>query len=74
LGAAIATTAMLFDVEVFVMFGGVIKAKDYLLAPARKAVPNYSHRSISQRVRVLTAELGDDAGLFGAAWIANHSV
>jgi glucokinase len=74
LGAAIATMAMLFDVEVFVMFGGVIKAKDYLLAPAREAVPNYSHRSISPRVKVLTAELGDDAGLLGAAWIANHSV
>ncbi len=74
LGAAIATMAMILDVETFVLFGSVVKAGNLLIEPAREAVPNYSHRSISGRVRILTAELGDKAGMLGAAWIAKHQV
>jgi glucokinase len=72
LGAGIATIAMMLDIETFVLFGSVVKAGKVLLGPARAAVPNYSHRSISSRVRILTAELGDWAGMLGAAWIAKH--
>ena len=73
LGAAVATIAMMLDIETFVLFGSVVKAGKLLLDPAREAVPNYSHRSISSRVRILTAELGDTAGILGAAWIAKHN-
>lgn len=72
LGAAVATMAMLLDVDTFVLFGSVVKAGHLLLDPAREAVPGYSHHSISSRVRLLTAELGDNAGMMGAAWIAKH--
>jgi glucokinase len=72
LGAGIATIAMMLDIETFVLFGSVVKAGRLLLDPARAAVPDYSHRSISSRVRILTAELGDRAGMLGAAWIAKH--
>jgi glucokinase len=72
LGAGIATIAMMLDIETFVLFGSVVKAGDLLIKPAREAVPNYSHRSVSSRVRILTAELGDRAGMLGAAWIARH--
>ena len=73
LGAAIATVAMLMDVNTFVLFGSVVKAGSLLIEPARAAVPNYSFSSVSQRVRVLVAELGDDAGILGAAWAARES-
>lgn len=72
LGAAVATMAMLFDIDTFVLFGSVVKAGHLLIDPAREAVPGYSHHSISSRVRILTAELGDNAGMMGAAWIAKH--
>jgi glucokinase len=72
LGAAIATMAMMLDIETFVLFGSVVKAGELLLEPAREAVPNYSHRSVSNRVRILTAGLGDQAGMLGAAWIARY--
>lgn len=72
LGAAVATMAMLLDVDTFVLFGSVVKAGHLLIDPAREAVPSYSHHSISSRVRILTAELGDNAGIMGAAWIAKH--
>lgn len=68
LGAAIATIAMLNDIDTFVLFGSVVKAGELLLAPAREAVPHYSHQSISSRVRILVGALGNDAGILGAAW------
>lgn len=72
LGAGIATLAMLLDIETFVMFGSVVKAGELLLRPTREAIPGYSHKSVSDRVRVLSAELGDKAGMLGGAWIAKH--
>lgn len=68
LGAGIATIAMTLDISTFVLFGSVVKAGDLLLEPARRAVPKYSHKSISSRVRVMVGELGNDAGILGAAW------
>jgi glucokinase len=68
LGAGIATIAMTMDISTYVLFGSVIKAGELLLAPARAAVPRNSYHSIATRVRILTAELGNDAGILGAAW------
>ncbi|HZQ07624.1 MAG TPA: ROK family protein [Anaerolineae bacterium] len=68
LGAGIATTAMIMDITTFVLFGSVVKAGELLLKPAREAVPWYAHQSVSARVRVLVGELGNDAGILGAAW------
>jgi glucokinase len=68
LGAGIASIAMTMDINTYVLFGSVIKAGELLLAPARAAVPRYSYHSIATRVRILTGELGNDAGILGAAW------
>ncbi|MGA3090869.1 MAG: ROK family protein [Terriglobales bacterium] len=68
LGAGVATIAMTMDISTYVLFGSVIKAGELLLAPARAAVPHYSHHSIAARVRILVGELGNDAGILGAAW------
>jgi glucokinase len=70
LGAAIATIASTMDISTYVMFGSVIKAGELLLAPARAAVSHYSYPSIASRVRILLGELGNDAGILGAAWAA----
>lgn len=68
LGAGIATVAMTMDISTYVLFGSVVKAGELLLAPMRAAVPLHSYDSIASRVRILTAELGNDAGILGAAW------
>ena len=72
LGAAIATVAMLMDVDTFVLFGGVAKAGELLFAPARAAVPKYSYKSVSKRVQIKACELCDDAGVVGAALVARQ--
>jgi glucokinase len=68
LGAAIATMAMLNDIDTFVLFGSVVNAGDLLLNPARKAVPRYSYPTIASRIKIMVGELGNDAGILGAAW------
>ena len=72
LGAGIATLAMLMDVDTFVLFGGVAKAGELLMAPTRAAVPRYSYQSVSRRVQIKGCELGDDAGVMGAALVARR--
>lgn len=73
LGAAIATIAMLNDIHTFVLFGSVVKAGDLLLTPARSAVPRYSYPTVSSHIQIMVGELGNDAGILGAAWGAESS-
>jgi glucokinase len=72
LGAGVATIAMLMDISAFVVFGSVVKAGDLLLEPARRAIPRYSFQSVGSRVTIVPGELGNDAGILGASWIARH--
>jgi glucokinase len=73
LGAGLGTLAMLMDISTFVMFGGVTAAGELLLAPVREALKHYSYRSVGGRARVVLAELGNDAGILGAAHAAKSA-
>jgi glucokinase len=72
LGAAVATMAMMLDVDLYVVGGSVAKAGDLLLEPARRGAPKYSHRSVGARVRIVPTALGDDGPIFGCAWLARQ--
>jgi glucokinase len=72
LGAAVATMAMMLDVDLYVIGGSVAKAGDLLLEPARRGVPKYSFHSVSERVRIVGTELGDDGPILGCAWLARQ--
>jgi len=71
LGSGLADVAALLDPEVFVIGGGVSEAGDLLLIPARAAFEaNLVARDHRPIARVVSAELGNDAGLVGAADLA----
>jgi glucokinase len=72
LGTAIATLAMLLDIELYVLGSSVAKCGDVLLEPTRQAVPRHAHRSVAARVRVVCSELSDDGPILGCGWIARH--
>ncbi len=72
LGTAVATMAMIVDVDLYVMGGSVAKAGDLLLEPARQAVPRHSFASVGSRVRIVATELGDDGPVLGCAWLARQ--
>jgi glucokinase len=69
LGIALASFANIFDPDAIVVGGGVIAAGDLLLEPARRELRG---RALSpmNRVPVVEAQLGPDAGMVGAAAMA----
>ncbi|NEB10567.1 ROK family protein, partial [Streptomyces coelicoflavus] len=67
LAAGIAATATLVEIDIAVVGGGVGKAGDVLFAPLRKALTDYATLSFVQRLVVVPAQMGTDAGLVGAA-------
>jgi glucokinase len=69
LGVALASFANIFEPEVIVIGGGVIAAGELLLAPARRELEARALRPMN-RTPVLAAELGEDAGMIGAAAMA----
>jgi glucokinase len=69
LGVALASFANVFEPEVIVIGGGVIAAGELLLAPARRELEARALRPMN-RTPVLAAELGEDAGMIGAAAMA----
>jgi glucokinase len=69
LGVALAGFANIFEPEVIVIGGGVIAAGELLLAPARRELEARALRPMN-RTPVVAAELGEDAGMIGAAAMA----
>ncbi|MFJ8731317.1 ROK family protein [Streptomyces bauhiniae] len=67
LAAGIAATATLVEIDIAVIGGGVGKAGEVLFAPLRKALADYATLSFVQRLTVVPAQMGTDAGLVGAA-------
>ncbi|MBO1330232.1 ROK family protein [Streptomyces sp. VRA16 Mangrove soil] len=73
LAAGIAATATLVEIDIAVIGGGVAKAGDVLFAPLRRALRDYATLSFVQRLTVVPASTGTDAGLVGAAAAALHA-
>ena len=69
LGVALASFANIFEPEVIVVGGGVMTAGDLLLDPARRELQARALKPMN-RTPVVPAELGEDAGMIGAAAMA----
>jgi len=71
--AMIASVGAVCDLDLVVVGGGVAKSGALLFDPLRKAVATYARLDFLRGLRVLPAELGGDAGLVGAAQLANSA-
>jgi glucokinase len=69
LGVAFANLANIFDPDVIVVGGGVLAAGELLLEPAREEMRSRALPPMNG-TRVTGAELGEDAGMIGAATMA----
>ncbi|AGB21379.1 transcriptional regulator/sugar kinase [Mycobacterium sp. JS623] len=65
--AMIASVGAVCDLDLVVIGGGVAKSGALLFDPLREALASYARLDFIRDVRVLSAELGGDAGLVGAA-------
>lgn len=71
LGAGIASLCVVLDPACVVIGGGVIEAGEILLGPTREAVErNMPFAGKHPSPRIIAAELGNEAGLVGAADLA----
>jgi glucokinase len=73
LGVALASFANVFNPDVIVIGGGVAAAGDLLLDPAREEMRARTLPPMN-RTEVKQAELGDDAGMIGAAAMARAEI
>jgi glucokinase len=69
LGVALAGFANIFEPETIVVGGGAMAAGDLLLDPARRELEARALKPMN-RTPVVPAELGEDAGMIGAAAMA----
>lgn len=74
LGLGLANLAAAFDPSCFVIGGGVSEAGDLLLGPARDTFRrSLTGRGFRPEPRIVRAELGNEAGLIGAADLAREA-
>jgi predicted NBD/HSP70 family sugar kinase len=71
LGIGLCNIVHLLNPEVIAIGGGVAGAGDLILEPAREAVAQYVMHERLAAVRIVPAELGNEAALLGAALIAS---
>lgn len=72
LGYAVATLAMILDIELYVVGSSVARCGDMLLEPARRAVSKGAFASVARRVRITTTSLWDDGPILGCGWLAKE--
>ncbi|MFZ0041197.1 MAG: ROK family protein [Solirubrobacteraceae bacterium] len=70
LGVAIVSLVNIFNPEVVVIGGGVIAAGELLLEPARAVVKQRTLPFVHERLRIVPARFGVEAGMIGAAELA----
>ncbi|HQJ25636.1 MAG TPA: ROK family protein [Thermoleophilia bacterium] len=70
LGVGLVSLSNIFDPELFVIGGGAAAAGDLLLEPARRVFATRALRPARDRVRIVSAALGPEAGVVGAAALA----
>jgi glucokinase len=72
LGVAIASIAMMLDIDLYVLGSSVARASDLLLGPAWVTIPRCSYPSVCKRIRIKTTELWGDGPILGAGWLARQ--
>jgi glucokinase len=74
LGFGLVGVVNVFNPEVIVIGGGAARGRDLLLGPARAVIAAHALPPTRERVRVVPAHYGDEAGMIGAALMALESL
>jgi len=72
LGVGLVNVVNVFNPEMIIIGGGMSKMGDLLLNPARQVVKERAYQLLAQAVRIVLAELGDNAEVLGAAIFARQ--
>jgi glucokinase len=66
-GAALANAVWVLNPDTIIVGGGVAKAGELILAPIRRSVRSRTLALFHENLRIVPAELGNDAGIIGNA-------
>ncbi len=67
LGVGLVNLINIFNPEMIVLGGGMAAMGDLFLSPAREVAMNHAIKASAEQVKFATAQLGNDAGICGAA-------
>lgn len=67
IGVGLTNLITLYNPQVLVVGGGIAQAGEFLLGPAKRVVAARAMMVPAHTARIVPAELGDDAGIVGAA-------
>ncbi|MGB9721175.1 MAG: ROK family protein [bacterium] len=70
IGIGVSSIINLFDPEIVIISGGIAGAGRILFEPIRKTVKQRILGAEYRRLKIIPAELGDDAGILGSAYFA----
>lgn len=70
LGCVLGSAVNLLDIRTIIVGGGVSAAGDYILEPARKALPNFVVPGLRENLQIRQEVLGNEVSLLGAARLA----
>lgn len=70
LGCVLGSAVNLLDIRTIIVSGGVSAAGDYILEPARDAIPHFVVPGLRDNLRIFREELGNEVSLLGAARLA----
>jgi glucokinase len=74
LGIGIANLVSVLNPEMIVLGGGLMQAGDLFLPAIRRVMPVWAQPVSAQQVRIELTQLGEDAGLLGAARLALNAI
>jgi glucokinase len=69
-GVGMVNLVNIFNPEMIIVGGGVAKIGELLLEPARQVVRERAFKLPAEAVRIVPTQLGEDAGVLGAAVFA----
>ena len=74
LGIAVANAITILEPDMVIITGGVAAAGELLMKPVRDYVYNNVHVTPLEGIQIVTGELGNDAGIYGASMWAEFNL
>jgi glucokinase len=74
LGIAIGNSIVQLEPERIVIGGGIAQAGEILFAPMRRAIQEHVHLVPLERIQIVPAQLGNNAGVIGTSMWAEYMV
>ncbi len=74
LGIAVANAITILEPDMVIIAGGVAAAGELLMKPVRDYVYNNVHVTPLEGIQIVTGELGNDAGIYGASMWAEFNL